>query len=191
MKKILILALAGATLYACRNERTVRQMKGRIVNASMHVLVIKPETGDTTYTFSTVDADMAQADGLLLGAPVTVDYRGALQRITPAVKVVTDPAYEQAVGRWTRPDPLAPDSARVGIELMVEGKAASIRMATLEYQSWELGSRANEIILRGKSIGNGQTLNFTERATLGEEDGKPCLAIDGTNVVYVKEGLPR
>ena len=40
------------------------------------------------------------------------------------------------------------------------GKASSINMATLQYETWE--SKDGKLILTGKSIGNHRTLSFTD-----------------------------
>lgn len=45
--------------------------------------------------------------------------------------------------------------------LAKEGKASSIGMATLQYESWQLLSD-RQLVLSGKSIGNGQTISFSD-----------------------------
>ena len=45
--------------------------------------------------------------------------------------------------------------------LAKEGKASSIGMATLQYESWQL-LPDGQLILNGKSIGNGQTISFSD-----------------------------
>lgn len=45
--------------------------------------------------------------------------------------------------------------------LTKEGKASSIGMATLQYESWQLLSDG-QLVLSGKSIGNGQTISFSD-----------------------------
>ena len=91
------------------------------------------ENAEGTFTFSTMDADKSEANGLLLGAPVTVNYSGKLEEGAAASKVATDPTYAEAVGNWTMPDPIDPDGV-MGIRIMVEGEAQSINMATLRYR---------------------------------------------------------
>ncbi|MCX4368310.1 MAG: lipocalin family protein, partial [Duncaniella sp.] len=41
-----------------------------------------------------------------------------------------------------------------------DGKASSINMATLAYDTWTI--EGNRLILGGKSIGNGQTIDFSD-----------------------------
>lgn len=47
-----------------------------------------------------------------------------------------------------------------GIKLEVEGKAQSINMATLQYDSWSL--QDNQLILSGESLGNGGAFKFQD-----------------------------
>lgn len=48
-----------------------------------------------------------------------------------------------------------------GISLKADGTAASIGMATLKYEKWKLDG--NKLILSGQSLGNGQTIDFSEK----------------------------
>lgn len=52
-------------------------LTGVIADAAMHSLLVEDSQGNR-YAFSTEDAEKSGADGLLLGRPVTVWYRGAL-----------------------------------------------------------------------------------------------------------------
>ena len=107
-------------------------------------------------------------------------------RSITALKVATDPTYAEAVGNWTMPDPIDPDGV-MGIRIMVEGEAQSINMATLRYTSWELQGEAGKILLKGQSIGNGQTIDFTETATIAKDaDGIYTLTIESNGAVYTK-----
>lgn len=47
-----------------------------------------------------------------------------------------------------------------GINLNADGTASSIGMETLKYENWELNDK--QITLTGKSIGNGQTIDFND-----------------------------
>ena len=84
------------------------------------------------------------------------------------------------------PDPIAPEGV-MGVEIMVEGAARSINMATLVYTSWELQGEADKILLKGQSLGNGQTIDFTETGVIAQTaDGNYTLTIEGTGTVYTK-----
>ena len=158
--KSLIAALAFAGLTACA-DNSPRTFSGFITDASMNTVTVRALTDESTCTFATTAADKSDANGLLLGAPVTVDYTGKLKDGAAATKIATDPTYAEAVGKWTMPDPIAPEGV-MGVEIMVEGAARSINMATLVYTSWELQGEADKILLKGQSLGNGQTIDFTQ-----------------------------
>lgn len=187
MKSIKFLAAVAALcgLAACA-DNTPKTFEGFIADASMNTVTVKALTSDETYTFSTMDADKSEAAGLLLGAPVVVDYTGKLEDGAAATKVATDPTYAEAVGAWTMPDPIDPEK-EIGIEIHVDGGALSINMATLVYTSWELQGEADKILLKGQSIGNGQTIDFTETGVIAKDaEGKYTLSIEGTGTVYTK-----
>ena len=180
--KIMVAAIALCGLAAC-SDNTPKSFTGTITDASMNTVTV--ENAEGTFTFSTMDADKSEANGLLLGAPVTVNYSGKLEEGAAASKVATDPTYAEAVGNWTMPDPIDPDGV-MGIRIMVEGEAQSINMATLPYVSWELQGEPGKLILHGQSIGNGQTIDVTDTAVLGENGGVPTLTIEGSGVVYTR-----
>lgn len=62
-------------------------------------------------------------------------------------------------GKWIEPIP-GMENQMQGINLEKGGKASSINMATLQYEKWE--KKDNILILSGKSIGNQETINFTD-----------------------------
>ena len=179
--KSLIAALTFAGLTACA-DNSPKTFSGFITDASMNTVTVRALTDESTCTFATTDADKSDANGLLLGAPVTVDYTGKLKDGTAATKIATDPTYAEAVGKWTMPDPIAPEGV-----IMVEGAARSINMATLVYTSWELQGEADKILLKGQSLGNGQTIDFTQTGMIAKTaDGNYTLTIEGTGTVYTK-----
>ena len=181
--KIMVAAIALCGLAAC-SDNTPKSFTGTITDASMNTVTV--ENAEGTFTFSTMDADKSEANGLLLGAPVTVNYSGKLEEGAAASKVATDPTYAEAVGNWTMPDPINPEK-EIGIEIHIEGAALSINMATLRYTSWELQGEAGKILLKGQSIGNGQTIDFTETATIAKDaDGIYTLTIESNGAVYTK-----
>lgn len=183
--KMMVLALTAVGMTACC-DNTPKQFTGFITDATMNTVTVKELTSDKTQTFSTEEADKTQANGMLLGSPIVVDYKGCLEKVTAATKVTTDATYSDAVGIWTMPDPINPGGV-MGIELMVEGAAQSINMATLPYSSWELQGEAGKVILKGQSIGNDQTIDVTQTGVIAKNaEGKWTLTIDGTGVVYTK-----
>lgn len=63
------------------------------------------------------------------------------------------------VGEWIEPIP-GMEGQIQGIKMEEGGSASSVNMATLVYESWK--QEGNQLILTGKSIGNGQTIEFTD-----------------------------
>ena len=62
-------------------------------------------------------------------------------------------------GTWVQPVPGMPQMEQ-GFVLRADGTAASVNMATLAYESWKV--EHDRLILSGKSIGNGQTIAFSD-----------------------------
>ncbi len=76
-------------------------------------------------------------------------------------------------GKWVEPIPGMPEIQQ-GFNLEQGGVAESINMATLQYYAWEV--KDNILILSGKSIGNHQTIDFTEEYEIASvDDGKLIL----------------
>ncbi|MEG1672481.1 MAG: lipocalin family protein [Alistipes sp.] len=188
--KILALALIAVAVASCANKEP-KQYTGFIEDATMNNVVVKELTGDQTAVFSTDDADMSQANGLLIGNLIVVDYVGDLKEVTPATKIATDMTYAKAIGEWTMPNPIAADSVggTMGVKLMVEGVAESINMATLRYTSWELQGESDKILLKGTSEGSGEPVEFTQTALISGGGGSETLAIEGTEVVLTKQAF--
>lgn len=63
------------------------------------------------------------------------------------------------VGNWIEVMPANPQIVQ-GVTLHADGTAASIGMATLKCESWKLIDK--QLVLNGKSIGNKQTLDFSD-----------------------------
>ena len=66
-------------------------------------------------------------------------------------------------GSWVELVPGMPD-IKQGFTLRANGNASSINMKSLLYEKWE--HKNNLLILSGKSIGNHQTLSFTDTLTI-------------------------
>ena len=184
-KKLLWDVLAALGLAAC-GEREPRTFTGFITDATMNTVTVQDQSSESTYTFSTEEADRSEAHGLLVGAPVVVDYKGRLEEGAEAIKVATNPTYAEAVGRWMLYDPENPEFT-MGIDIRIEGEAASIRSATLVYTGWELLDEAGKILLKGQSIGNGGSFDFSQTGIIAKDAaGNYTLTIEGTKIVYDK-----
>lgn len=70
---------------------------------------------------------------------------------------------EQFLGKWHEVMPVNQHFVQ-GVDLQKGGQAESIGMATLKYDSWKLQQAGGgcDIILTGESIGNGQTIRFSD-----------------------------
>jgi len=106
MRKFCFAAFAAVLIgtTAC-TPKAPEQFTGKIVDGTMNTVTVESPADGRRVTFTTEDADMQEAYGLLLGNTATVTYRGKLGETTPALKVVTDPAYVTAIGRWVEPNP--------------------------------------------------------------------------------------
>lgn len=62
-------------------------------------------------------------------------------------------------GTWVQPIPNMPTMTQ-GFILNPDGTAKSVNMATLQYDTWTLNG--NKLTITGRSIGNGQTIEFSE-----------------------------
>ncbi len=185
---ILALAVAALCFVACA-DKTVHTVEGKIVDASMNNIVVA--SADSTYSFSIENADQSEANGLLLGAPVTVTYIGkmATEGSTPATKVAADATYCRLIGGWVEPNPIDANQVQ-GFALQVEGVAKSINMATLLYQSWTL-CEDGKLALTGESVGNGGSFPFRELYTIVTLDDNNLVlksAADST-FTYTKQPL--
>ncbi len=161
MKKALFLASLAAALFACGGQE-LRQVSGLIVDATMNTVSVAVEGGDTL-SFSTMGAEREAPEGILLGDTATVSFRGEAKRgeTIPAVRLEVSPRprLERIItGVWVQPVP-GMDGVQ-GMELKGDGSASSVNMSTLLYHSWRL--YGNQLILAGKSVGNGQTIDFVD-----------------------------
>ena len=62
-------------------------------------------------------------------------------------------------GSWVEPVPGMEEQTQ-GFTLNEDGTAVSINMATLQYQEWS--ASGDTLVLTGKSIGNGQTIDMAD-----------------------------
>lgn len=73
--------------------------------------------------------------------------------------VLTACSKTSVEGTWVESVPGMADMQQ-GFVLEKGGKASSINMATLQYESWK--QEGNLLILSGQSIGNHQTISFSD-----------------------------
>ena len=178
MKTLRLLAVAAMLigLTACGNQ--AETFSGRIKRTDGKSVTIIAENG-RIITFTTENADMKEAHGLLKGNKATVEYEGELTTPMPALKISTDPTYARAIGCWMKSNPENPSSAQ-GLRIKVKGVVRPINMPGRYYKSWDLGPEKNQIILQGVLQADERLVPFEQTATIVEEDGKPALSLDGT-----------
>ncbi len=70
---------------------------------------------------------------------------------------------QMLVGNWIEVMPVSLDIVE-GVTLEKDGKASSIGMHTLLYEKWE--TKDSKLMLWGKSIGNGQTIDFIDTLSI-------------------------
>ena len=183
-----VLAIALA-ITGCR-PNTDKTVSGIIYDGSMNTLAIITNQGDTL-EFSTMDADRSQMNGLLIGDSATVTYTGEATpmgnpEIAMATRVVTrhiERASDRLIGSWTEPIP-GQAGQKQGIMIEPYGIARSINMATLRYEGWSSTGRgiyddADTVVLRGQSIGNGQTIAFSDTMRVDKLDADSLVLARG------------
>lgn len=79
--------------------------------------------------------------------------------ITACHKTPTSEPDNLFIGNWIEVMPVKKHITQ-GISLKENGQASSIGMATLKYETWQVKDR--KITFTGKSIGNHQTIDFTD-----------------------------
>lgn len=179
--------LFSSFITAC-HQKTEESATGTILEGTMNTLMIITQNGDTL-SFTTMEADRSGANGMLIGDTATVFYFSAPdnQSLLKATKVIVSPAKRgnnPIAGSWTQPVNGSPKSTQ-GMQLNADGSASSINMATLQYESWTLNN--NQLILTGKSIGNGETIEFTDTMTVVSiTPDSLILSSDGVIVAYSK-----
>ena len=73
-----------------------------------------------------------------------------------------------------------------GFVLNTDGTAQSVNMATLEYETWSRDG--DELVMTGNSIGNGQTIEFTQTYTIESLDDNTLILRDGDiTYKYIRE----
>ena len=95
----------------------------------------------------------------------------------------------QLNGSWVAPINGMPEQME-GFELKDDGLASSINMATLVYEKWETIKLDNTdvLVLQGKSIGNGQTLSFSDTLKIDKiSENSLTLTQDSYTRTYTKK----
>lgn len=177
MKKCAALLLIISVLLTgcCNREKTVQ---GTVLDGAMNSLVVITQAGDTL-AVSTIDVEKVAEDGILIGDNVNLTYQKGI-----ITKVVVTPGNREVllIGSWIQPIPGMEDQVQ-GITFNADGTATSINMATLLYETWQ--KVGDELTLTGKSVGNGQTIAFTDKYHIDTFNfDKLVLSKDGVTFEY-------
>ncbi len=162
MKKtnlIAILSAGIAVLAVSCSAPQPQTVEGTVADATMNNVMIVTAARDTI-NVSTMDADPAYVQPVLVGEKVTVTYAvekiegGQILKATELVVTKHIPAY-YIEGSWVEPNPIN-NAETQGFTLNADRTAASINMATLVYKTWQLDGE--QLILGNESIGNKKTI---------------------------------
>lgn len=185
--KTLLATIATVGLVACQSN-AVKSVKGEILDATMNTVMISDATNGDTIVFSTMNADKV-VDGILIGDSAEVFFKGDLAKggsgVNTATKVIVTPApVEPLCGSWVEPIPGM--NGVQGIKIDEGGAASSINMSTLVYEKWQ--RNGDTLTLDGKSIGNGQTIDFTQIANIDKLDADSLvITVNGAAFRYAKQ----
>lgn len=146
-------------------------------------LTLISEENDTTY--------LKMTDGLLLwldrqGNEISGDLADGYRLRRACGIIMPDGTSGAALtGEWIEPIPGMPGQFQ-GISLKEKGRAESINMATLQYENWDrIGGL---LFLKGKSIGNGQTIDFTDTLLIKGLTADSLTVIrDGVEIRYARK----
>lgn len=146
-------------------------------------LTLISEENDTTC--------LKMTDGLLLwldrqGNEISGDLADGYRLRRACGIIMPDETSGAALtGEWIEPIPGMPGQFQ-GISLKEKGRAESINMATLQYENWDrIGGL---LFLKGKSIGNGQTIDFTDTLLIkGLTADSLTVVRDGVEIRYARK----
>ncbi len=85
---------------------------------------------------------------------------------------------QELTGAWIQPIPGMPGQTQ-GFLLEKGGRAESINMHTLLYENWK--KNGDVLTLEGKSIGNGQTIEFSEEYRIEKVTAEELVLKKGEN----------
>lgn len=180
-------AVAALTLASCGSKPAAgpRTVDGLVLDASMNTITLLTGAGDTL-NISTMNADPAKVPGVLIDDSVKLTYadtivNGNKVMLAQALTVTVHSPYYYIQGAWVEPNPID-STAMQGLQLNQNGTAASIGMATLVFQGWNL-TDANTLVLTGESVGNGQTIPVADTLKVDKLNADSLVLSDGAGRV--------
>ena len=165
---------AALMIVGCQSKHN--SLTGVIGDATVNTVTVVTTDGDKV-TFGTMDADLSDCHGLLIGSPVTIEYEADIENgigTAVAVAVATSREYNLLIGDWTYRN----GDFEQGFSLRIGGEAEQIGTATLLYSAWQLDG--DTLSLAGRSSGNGQEFDFIETWTIADLD-ENTLKLEGEN----------
>lgn len=93
---------------------------------------------------------------------------------------------DKLVGTWLQPVNGQPGQEQ-GFVLKNDGTAASVNMQTLLYEGWK--RKGQILVLSGKSVGNGQTIEFVEEYEIRKADEKNLELRMGDYVIHYQRKI--
>lgn len=184
MKKFLrtaacfILILSGIS--ACQPDGP-KTLSGVVYDASMNTITLITDKGDTV-NISTMNANPKEVPGVLIYDSVKIrcenkDVDGMKVLTATELTILAHSPYYFIQGTWVEPNPINPKEIQ-GFKLNENSTASSINMATLQFTGWNLDDKT--LMLTGKSIGNGQTIESTDTFHI--------IRVDADSLILSKDG---
>ena len=188
------------TVAPTEEEKTITGVVG---DASMHNFMLVTLEGDTLFV-STMDQEPGDVSGCRFYkansgryVPKTTNFiynltvtRKMKKKMLAATLLTSLLAAcggnsTSIVGAWVEPVPGMEGQVQ-GINIEEGGIASSVNMATLVYESWK--QEGDQLVLTGKSIGNGQTIEFADTMAI-KKLTPDSLILDnqGMEIRYAKQ----
>ena len=72
------------------NSELSKELKGKVYDATMSTISVEDENGDIYYFVINDDVKITAYDGIVIDAPISITYKGNLEKIKDAQKVTVD-----------------------------------------------------------------------------------------------------
>ncbi len=87
-KELLFAASCLLALGSCQTSTQTNRLKGVVTDATMNTVTVVGEKGDTL-SFSTVNANREELDGLFIGDTLEISYKGEYKQGMEALTLAT------------------------------------------------------------------------------------------------------
>lgn len=188
MKKIICASayfiLLMSVISACQPDGP-QTLSGTVYDASMNTITLITDKGDTV-NISTMNANPKKVPGVLINDSVKIicenkDVDGTKVLTATELTILVHSPYYFIQGTWVEPNPI--DTKEIqGFKLNENGTASSINLATLQFTAWNLNGKT--LMLTGKSIGNGQTIESTDTFHLVRLDADSLILSKDNQIIW-------